>query len=67
MVGQIVGMTTATFTLPHSGWAEDEITELSVFLQTHGHGPEVCRRNLGLARHYRLQGWRVLSCRVSRE
>lgn len=31
---RIVGMTTATFTLPHLGWAEDEIAEPSVFLQT---------------------------------
>ncbi len=31
---RIVGMTTATFTLPHLGWDEDEIAEPSVFLQT---------------------------------
>lgn len=31
---QIVGMTTATFTLPQLGWADDEVAEPSVFLQT---------------------------------
>lgn len=45
---QIVGMTTASFVLPHLGWAEDEISEPSVFLQTTVTDPGFAGVNLGV-------------------
>ena len=45
---RLVGMTTATFTLPHLGWAEDEIAEPSVFLQTTVTDPSFAGANLGV-------------------
>lgn len=45
---QIVGMTTATFTLPHLGWAKDEISEPSVFLQTTVTDPRFAGSGLGM-------------------
>lgn len=45
---RLVGMTTATFTLPHLGWAEDEIAEPSVFLQTTVTDPGFAGANLGV-------------------
>jgi GNAT superfamily N-acetyltransferase len=45
---QIVGMTTATFTVPNLGWTEDEIAEPSVFLQTTVTDPGYTGTNLGM-------------------
>ncbi|MDX8031213.1 hypothetical protein SK803_13380 [Lentzea sp. BCCO 10_0856] len=45
---RVVGMTTATFTLPHLGWAEDEIAEPSVFLQTTVTDPGFAGGGLGV-------------------
>jgi len=45
---QVVGMTTATSTLPHLGWTEDEVTEPSVFLQTTVTDPSFAGAGLGV-------------------
>lgn len=44
---RIVGMTTATFELPHLGWHEDEIAEPSVFLQSTVTDPDFAGTDLG--------------------
>jgi GNAT superfamily N-acetyltransferase len=45
---QVVGMTTATFEVPHLGWHEDEIVEPSVFLQSTVTDPSFSGINLGM-------------------
>ncbi len=56
---QIVGMTTATFELPHLGWHDNEIAEPSVFLQSTVTDPSFSGVNLGMLIAYwgaRLRG-----------
>jgi GNAT superfamily N-acetyltransferase len=45
---QIVGMTTAAFAVPRLGWAEDEVAEPSVFLQTTVTDPRFAGSGLGV-------------------
>lgn len=45
---QVVGMTTATFEVPHLGWHEDEVAEPSVFLQSTVTDPSFAGANLGM-------------------